>query len=135
VSATPRTDAEAVLAETGAADEYSDFYVKADFARQLETELNESKARLAKASRYLTEEVNPAVEVAEIEVSKLRAKLQAAEADAERLAVALVNIAARGRPHAGSAPGYPDGCECELCENFDSISRALAAHEARKEGE
>ena len=114
MSATPRTDAQFHGREYLPAEPL----VTASFAHQLETELNESKARLAEAARCLAEEVNPAVEAAEIGVSKLRAKLQAAEADAERLAEALRN---------------PEQISHTL-EAAKQKEEALAAHEARKEG-
>jgi hypothetical protein len=109
MSATPRTDAHI---------KGGSWSFDVDFARQLETELNGAKALLAEATRYLAEEVNPAVEAAEIGVSKLRAKLQAAEADAKRLAEALRN---------------PEQISHTL-EAAKQKEDALAVHEARKEG-
>ena len=113
-----------------------------EFAELLETEIAELNERLIERQKTLIqkgvecEEMRKALYAEKAFVMRLLGlseKLQAAEADAARLAVALEDIAARGRPHAGSPPGYPDGCECELCEDFDSISCALAAYETRKE--
>lgn len=39
----------------------------------------------------------------------------------------------QGRPHTGRNTHYPDGCECEQCENWDMLNRKLQALRATKQ--
>jgi hypothetical protein len=35
----------------------------------------------------------------------------------------LDNYLAEGRPHGGRNTAYPDGCECDICQNWDSLNK------------
>lgn len=47
----------------------------------------------------------------------------------EKQEVQIGNIIAEGRPHGGLGnPQFPDGCECEDCEQWDKLNRLAKEH-------
>ncbi len=58
-----------------------------------------------------------------LEILELRQQLSDEQAKVISLGLAIDNFLANGRPHGGRNTAYPDGCECDLCQQWDSLSR------------
>jgi hypothetical protein len=43
------------------------------------------------------------------------------------LILAVDNFLAEGRPHGGRNTQFPDGCECDICQNWDTLNRERQA--------
>lgn len=55
------------------------------------------------------------------EVDLLNGQLSTIKAELEEVKLAVNTFLSKGRPHGG----YPDGCECEICEQWDTLNKAL----------
>lgn len=59
----------------------------------------------------------------------IAAQIRLIQADIQTVIAAAETIEAAGRPHAGiNNPAFPDGCECEQCEAWDQLKKALSDH-------
>lgn len=49
------------------------------------------------------------------------------ESENSALLLAVDNFLAEGRPHGGRNTQFPDGCECDICQNWDTLNRERQA--------
>lgn len=108
--------------------------------QQLQREMREAKEQIntwatrSEAHRQAKELVSQVLGNVQAERDHFKQLAEERWQMCEKLAIILDVLTSEGRPHGGlGRTDYPDGCECDECQNYDSAKTLLALQQQKKD--